>query len=281
MVVHAHPDDEVFSTGGLLARHAEAGDRVILVYGTRGEEGEMYHPELDPEEAKARLGEIREAEVREAAAGLGVDEIYFLGYRDSGMRDTEPNQNPAAFMNAPLDEAAGRLMAIMRDTKPQVVVTYDENGGYGHPDHIMTNRVTVEAFRRLQGEPGAPRKLYYTTRSSADFRRAVEAMRSGKYPTPHWLKERLNEEIDFDQWGSPEDHITARIDVRPYLSRKKQALATHRTQIKSDFFYLSIPDELMSEFEGTEYFHRVEPPAKPGEREADLFEGIESDEAAA
>src|SRR5579875_3604797 len=124
MVVHAHPDDEVFSTGGLLARHAEAGERVVVVYGTRGEEGEMHRADLDPDEARTRLGELREEEVRQAAAILGVKEIYFLGYRDSGMRDTEANANPDAFMNAPLDEAVGRLVAIMRETQPQVVVTY-------------------------------------------------------------------------------------------------------------------------------------------------------------
>src|SRR5579875_1801624 len=105
MAVHAHPDDEVFSTGGILAKYAAAGDRVVVVYGTRGESGEMHDPDRNPEEAIPRLGEIREEEARAACAILGVTDVYFLGYRDSGMADTEENKNPANFMNASLDEA--------------------------------------------------------------------------------------------------------------------------------------------------------------------------------
>src|SRR5579859_6923209 len=152
MAVHAHPDDEVFSTGGLLAKYADEGARVVVVYCTRGEQGEVHDPDLNAEEAMPRLGEIREKEAREAARILGVTDVFFLGYRDSGMKDTEPNENPDNFMNAPVDEAAGRLVDIIRETQPQVIVTYDEDGGYGHPDHIMTHKVSVAAFDSSKDE---------------------------------------------------------------------------------------------------------------------------------
>lgn len=272
MVVHAHPDDEVFSTGGILAKHAAAGDRVVVVYATRGEEGELYDETLNPEEAKPRLGEIREREAREACRRLGVEEVYFLGYKDSGMAGWEQNARPDVFANAPLDEAAGKLYEIMRETRPRVVVTYDESGGYGHPDHIMTHRATVAAFNRARNEPGGPQKLYYGARSREQFRRQLEA---GNRPS--WL----SDDFDIEQYGVPDEEITAFIDVAPHVPLKKAALATHRTQIKPDFFYLSIPDEEMRQTHGTEFFRRVVPPHRPGERESDLFAPPEGEVEAA
>lgn len=276
MAVHAHPDDEVFSTGGILARYAAAGDRVVVVYATRGEAGEMHDPDRTPEEALPRLGEIREEEVRRAADILGITDVYFLGYRDSGMEGTEDNNHPAAFMNAPLDEATDRLLAIMRETAPQVVVTYNEAGGYGHPDHVMTNRVAVAAFERAQGQPWAPQKLYYAAASREGFRRYVEGMQRFGLRIP-WLKDDFN----FDEYGMPEAEITARINIAPYAPLKKAALAAHRTQIPGDFFYLAIPDAALSEAAGVEYFQRIQPPPQPGEHEEDLFEGTERRTAAA
>jgi N-acetyl-1-D-myo-inositol-2-amino-2-deoxy-alpha-D-glucopyranoside deacetylase len=270
MAVHAHPDDEIFSTGGILARYAAEGARVVVVYGTRGEEGEIHDPNLDPATAKARLGEIREAEAREAAAILGVTDVYFLGYRDSGMKDTESNQNPAAFMNAPFEAATERLLEIMRETRPQVVVTYDVDGGYGHPDHIMTNRITTEAFHRAQGSPRAPRKLYYGARSREGFRRYAEGLKELGHQIP-WMKSDFN----FDEYGVPDVDITAHIDISPYAPLKKQALAVHRTQIPGDFFYLSLPDDVSRNLQGTEFFVRIAPPHQPGEREDDLFSGVD------
>lgn len=276
MVVHAHPDDEVFSTGGILAKYSAAGDRVVVVYGTRGEAGEMYDPDRDPEEAMAHLGEIREDEARRACAVLGVSDVYFLGYRDSGMKDTEENKNPAAFMNAPLEEATGRLLQIMRETQPQVVVTYDEGGGYGHPDHVMTNRVAVEAFNRAQAEPWGPQKLYFPAGSREGFKRYVEGMRDLGIKVP-WIPDDFN----LDEYGRPDAEITAHIDISAYSALKKQALAIHRTQIKPDFFYLSIPDKVFTSLQGTEYFMQVEPAPEPGQREDDLFAGTERRSAAA
>lgn len=266
MAVHAHPDDEVFSTGGILARSARAGDRVVVVYCTNGEAGEMHDEDLVPEEALPRLGEIRIEEARRACALLGVTDVFFLGYRDSGMKDTEDNLHPEAFANAELDEAAQRLSTIIRSTRPQVIVAYDENGGYGHPDHIMAHRIAVEAFQRLRGEPDAPQKLYYSARSREGFRRYVNAISEHGLTVP-WLSDDFN----IDEYGSPDEEITAHIDVEPYVGLKKRALAIHRTQIRPDFFYLQIPDEALAAGSGVEYFTRIFPPPVPGERETDLF----------
>lgn len=275
MVVHAHPDDEVFSTGGTIAKYAAAGDRVILVYSTRGDMGEIHHPDLDPDDARPRLADIREAEAREACALLGVSEIYFLGYRDSGMRDTEDNKHPEAFMNAPLEDAAERLYSIMKETRPDVVVTYDEEGGYGHPDHVMTNRVTVEAFEQARRQPWGPKRLYYPARSREAFRGYAEGLAELGLKIP-WLQGDFN----FDEYGLPNAEISTHIDIAPYVGLKKAALAVHRTQIPADFFYLSIPDEAMARFAGVEFFVRVYPPPVPGEGEDDLLAGLREPEAA-
>lgn len=269
MVVHAHPDDEVFSTGGTIARYARGGDRVVVVYGTRGEAGEMHHPDFDPEEARPRLGALREEEAREACRLLGTADVYFLGYRDSGMKDSEENQNPDAFMNARLDEATERLLGIMRATQPEVVITYDEDGGYGHPDHVMTHRVAVEAFRRAHGETWGPKKLYFSARSREGFRRYVEGLREHGVEIP-WVQGDFN----FDEYGVPDADITAHVDVSGEVARKQEALSLHRTQIRPDFFYLRIPSEVLSETSGTEYFVRIVPEHTAGEREEDLFAGL-------
>jgi LmbE family N-acetylglucosaminyl deacetylase len=276
MAVHAHPDDEVFSTGGILAKSAQQGDRVVVVYCTNGEAGEMHDADLVPEEALPRLGEIRVEEARKACALLGVTDVYFLGYRDSGMKDSEENANPAAFANAELDEAVQRLIAIIRLTQPQVIVAYDEDGGYGHPDHIMAHHIAVEAFQRLQDEPGGPQKLYYSARSREGFRRYVEAIKEHGLTVP-WIDGDFN----LDEFGVPDAEITAHIDVESFVGLKKQALAVHRTQIRPDFFYLQIPDEALAAGSGLEYFIRVLPPPTPGERETDLFAPVEAHEALA
>jgi LmbE family N-acetylglucosaminyl deacetylase len=276
MAVHAHPDDEVFSTGGILARSAQEGDRVVVVYCTNGEAGEMHDSDRVPEEAMPRLGEIRQEEARQACALLGVTDVEFLGYRDSGMKDTEENSNPAAFANAAVDDAVERLVKVIRSTQPQVIVAYDEDGGYGHPDHIMAHRIGVEAFQRLQGEPGGPEKLYFSARSREGFRRYVEAIKEHGLTVP-WIEGDFN----FDEYGVPDSEITAHIDVAPFVGLKKQALAVHRTQIRPDFFYLQIPDEALAAGSGMEYFIRVFPPPQPGEKETDLFAPVAPREALA
>jgi N-acetyl-1-D-myo-inositol-2-amino-2-deoxy-alpha-D-glucopyranoside deacetylase len=275
MVVHAHPDDEVFSTGGIIAKYSQMGGRVVLVYGTRGEEGEMLDPDLNPKEAIPHLGEIREGEVREAARILGASDVFFLGYRDSGMKDTEANRNPENFWNAPLDDATDRLLAVMRETRPDVVVTYDEDGGYGHPDHVKTHLVTVEAFNRAHGQPWAPRKLYHSARSREAFKRYAQGLKELNLKIP-WLEGDFN----FDEYGVPESELSTVIDIADVAPLKKEALAVHRTQIRPDFFYLKLPDDMFRGIAGKEFFERIAPPKRPGEQENDLFAGLSEGESA-
>lgn len=274
MAVHAHPDDEVFSTGGALSAYSRQGVRTVVVYCTGGEEGEL-HGDLT-EADRPNLGKIREAEARAACHILGVEHVEFLGYRDSGMKDTEANANPSNFMNAPLQEASDRLLGIMARYAPQVVITYNEDGGYGHPDHVMTHNVTVEAFRRAQGHEWHPQKLYFGARSREGFRRYVETLRSVGLAIP-WMKD----EFDFDQYGTPNDELTAIINVAELAPLKKAALAAHRSQITPDFFYLSIPDDVFGRAQDEEFFMRSIPPAAAGEHESDLFAGLRDADAAA
>src|SRR5262244_3152717 len=144
LLVHAHPVDEAIATGGVMMKARADGHRVVLVTATRGEVGEIYN--MDEESSRPRLGEIREQELENAARILGVNRGEFLGYRDSGMAGTADNGNPASFHTAPIDEAAGKLIAILREEKPDVVVTYEETGSYGHPDHIKCHVITNAAL---------------------------------------------------------------------------------------------------------------------------------------
>src|SRR5579864_6399480 len=151
MAVHAHPDDEC-STGGTLARYAAEGYNTVLVTCTNGEEGEVVDPDMDPAEVKPRLGDVRLGELNAAVGVLGVAHLEMLGYRDSGMVDTPPNEDPRSFNKADPDEATRRLVALIRQYEPDVLFTYAEDGGYGHPDHLMAHKITVAAFD-VAGDP--------------------------------------------------------------------------------------------------------------------------------
>nr|MBA2448328.1 PIG-L family deacetylase [Chloroflexota bacterium] len=146
LAVRPHPDDESSATGGLLAQFAARGLRTAVITCTGGEEGEIVDPDLDYGEAFPRLAEIRERELRAACDVLGVAELRLLGYRDSGMAESAANANPAAFCNVDLDEAGGKVARLIRELRPRVVVTENDNGTYGHPDHVMCHRVTMRAW---------------------------------------------------------------------------------------------------------------------------------------
>jgi N-acetyl-1-D-myo-inositol-2-amino-2-deoxy-alpha-D-glucopyranoside deacetylase len=143
MAVHAHPDDECMGTGGVLARYGREGIRTVLVTATRGEEGEMVDPDMNPDEVKPKLGDVRTAELERACKHLQVEELYILGYRESGMVGWATNNQPDCLAQADLHEATGRLVRLMRALRPHVITCYDEQGGYGHPDHIQVHRMTV------------------------------------------------------------------------------------------------------------------------------------------
>ena len=280
MVVHAHPDDEVIGTGGTLARYSAEGVRTVLVTCTLGEEGEIVVPELNTPEVKARLAEVRREELDQAVAILGVSDLEILGYRDSGMAGTPSNEHPASFNKADLDEATGRLVRLVRAYRPQVLVSYNEHGGYGHPDHIAAHKITVAAFEAAAdaarypeaGAPWRPLKLYYINSPRRQIRDAWAAMQERGLKTP------LDDpNFDISRFTVPDDMITTVIDIGDHLQQKLDALFVHRTQIAADGVFLSIPEDIRQVVFSKEYFSRVASHVavlQAGEYEDDLFAGI-------
>lgn len=276
LAVHAHPDDESICTAGTFARYAAAGVRTALVCCTRGEEGEIRDPALDATEAQPRLGAIREAELRAATAVLGIAELHLLGYRDSGMAGAESNANPRNFINADPDEAAERLAAILRALRPQVVVTYDEHGGYGHPDHRMAHRVTRLAVERAarHGVDGAGwtiPKLYYTVLARSVVLRVNEQMLARGLAPPF---DSQHPDPKVRQGTVPDRLITARVDVRGYWEVARRALRAHRTQLPADDVLLALPADIAAEAFAVEHYIRAYTHVPAPDQETDLFTGL-------
>jgi N-acetyl-1-D-myo-inositol-2-amino-2-deoxy-alpha-D-glucopyranoside deacetylase len=292
--VHAHPDDESITSGGLFAMSADRGIHTVLVTCTGGELGEIVDPAL--EEVRPRLAEVRAGELRAAGKILGIRDIEMLGYRDSGMAGAPENAYPGSFASANFEEAAARLTGLLRKYCPDVVATYDQNGGYGHPDHIQAHRITVRAmdlvadpaFRPELGAPWQPKKLYYTALSRSRLMKFADQVETlgitGEFAARiKALAEEIRKrrmmpegnaaptEIPF---GVPDEMITATIDARDYIDRKVGAMRAHRTQIKAEAWALTAPPDLLREIWGWESFIRarsfVDAPAK----ETDVFAGI-------
>jgi len=263
MAVHAHPDDEVISTGGVFARYAAEGVRTVLVTCTNGEQGDgpggvkPGQPGHDADAVRTQ----RLAELRESAALLDIEHVELLGYRDSGMEGWDTNGDPEAFWNIPVERAAARLADLMRHYRPQVVVTYDEIGNYGHPDHIQANRIAVAATELS----GIPDKLYYTAIPREPFLEMFAALRASGMDAGFEPPE------DF---GIPMDQVTAVVDVAPYVRRKVKALEAHGSQGDSIPF-LRLPEELQQLIFGTESFVRhLNRVVGAPSRETDLFAGL-------
>lgn len=275
MAVHAHPDDEAIGTGGILARYADEGVRTILVTCTGGELGEIADPSMATPET---LGEVRERELRRACTILDVAHLELLGYRDSGMAGAEANQDPRSFAAADLDSAAGRLVELVRRHRPRVMVTYDDDGFYGHPDHIKANRITVRAFASAgdpsaypdQGlEPWAPDKLYYTAISRSAMATFAERLSAHGINPP-----MSNEDGDVPPFGTPDELVTTTIDVGSAVERKRQSLWAHATQMGSNVFFARLPPALFNELFGRESFQLVESRVATSLPEDDLLAGL-------
>ena len=293
MTVHAHPDDETISTGGLMAKSVAEGRRVILVTCTRGEQGEIVVPALDTPENHRRLGEMRAAELELAMGELGVTEWENLGYRDSDMMGRPGNHDPRCFWQADVDEAAGRLTWLIRRYRPDVVTTYNDFGGYGHPDHIRTHDVAVRAFDRAGDhawypkqleagvEPWAPAKLYETTipQSLRDAMR--QAMRdAGKHsfwdPPQDATPEQLAEHEAFTKkMLVPDETVTSWVDISgDPLDRKWRAIQRHVTQIAMDSGFMLVGQEGWQQHWSREAFIRRASRVPAPDREDDLFMGV-------
>jgi len=290
LLVHAHPDDETINNGATMASYIAAGAGVTLVTCTRGEEGEVLVPSL-AHLAAARentLGDYRETELAAAMAERGITDCQFLGqpdrkYRDSGMMGSTPNEKPDCFWQAELDEAAGRLVTIIRDRKPQVLITYDDFGGYGHPDHIKAHQISMRAAELAAdpnfgvGEPWEISKIYW----SAIPRSALH----GSMTSTNIFIKILISLFNYvpSKWMAlpfvkADGVVTTKFDGEKYLPQKLAALKAHKTQliIHGDLFKFS--KRLATRVNGTEYYIRVKgeagAPYDKNGRELDLFAGV-------
>ena len=273
---HAHPDDEVTSTGGVLAKYQQSGEQVVVVTATDGAEGEIHNYD-NPDELRPRLVELRAEEIAKALAVLGVPNHHFLGFRDSGMMGTEPNQHPDSFWQADFMDATGRLVQLIRRYTPEVLTIYDPFGGYGHPDHIQVHRIGMSAFfgsddvRRFPLEEGAEpwrvTKLYMSTWP----RSRVAAMTAARLAAGLITEE---EAAESEGWGTPDEDITAMVDVTEWVDLKIEALRAHRSQIPEDWFMLQVPEADLPAAVGTEAFQRLYSRVRVPFREDDLFTGI-------
>jgi mycothiol S-conjugate amidase len=279
--VHAHPDDEASKGAATIARYHAEGVHTVLVTCTGGEAGEILNPEADTPEAQSDLGAVRMRELEDSVRIIGYDSLHLLGYRDSGMADTEHNEHPENFANADLDEAVGRLVRIVRAERPQVMITYsNEQGGYSHPDHIRVHEISVLAFERSgdpewypeAGDPWQVLKLYY---SSGFSRARVEVMHD-------WFVAN-GEESPYEQWVArwPADSVdptTTRIDVGEFMDVGRAALLAHKTQVSADAFWFKVPVEIARDLHPWEDFvlarSLVESSVTDGEFETDLFAGV-------
>lgn len=292
MAIHAHPDDECFH-GGTWLRYRREGVKTVLVTCTMGEEGEIHDPDLDPVEAQPRLAEIRERELRCSAQQLEISELVLLRYRDSGMAGTPSNQRPDAFTNTDFEKALGRVVALVRQHRPQVLISYDENGGYGHPDHIMAHRLAVAAFDAAgdaqrfpdAGEPWQPSKLYYTAISRSFFQRVRAYLKEQGQPDPFEQREREAREKALAEGKSPDDiprmgfgrddsEITTWIAAPGTLEQKMASFRCHRTQMPPDRFWFAASGKGAEELFSTEPYVLAQSRTDSPSPENDLFAGI-------
>ena len=304
MTTHAHPDDETIGTGGTMAKAVRAGHRVVLVTCTRGEQGEIVVPEMDTPDNHRRLGEIRAVELERAMAALGVTEWDNLGYRDSDMMGRAGNRDPRCFWQADIDEAIGRMTWMVRRFKPDVMTTYNDFGGYGHPDHIRTHVVAVGAFERA-GDPAwypdqlapehggtgapeadgglapwAPAKLYEQA-IPRSVRLALQAKleeigeRSFWSPPEDATPEQLAEHEGYmAKMLVPDETITAWVDISDAIDARWTAMQAHVTQISDQNPFVRFGRSAWRDFWSREAYVRRASRIPAPERETDLFEGF-------
>ncbi len=289
LTVHAHPDDEASKGAGTVARYHDQGVRTVLVCCTGGEAGDILNPAMDTAEVRAELAAVRRRELAASTAVIGYDEVVMLGYRDSGMPGTPANEDPACFARAPLEEAVGRLVEIVRRERPQVIVTYDEDqSGYPHPDHLRVHEISVAAFDAAgdpdafpgTGAPWQPRKLYYTGFSGERVLALHEKFHELGLDSPFddaWLERARSNTREY----------TTRIDVSDYADVRRLALLAHATQVDpTSPFWFGLPPEVartvhpVDEYvlartaPGADGSRSQPPPASEDESEVDLFAGV-------
>ena len=277
LTAYAHPDDEQ-GVSGLMHKYASEGVDVTLVCATRGEAGEIA-PGVNA--TPENLGQVREEELRCAAEKIGVNNVYFLDYRDSGMMGTAENNDPRSFWNANLMEVTEKLVAIIRRHKPQVILTFDPNGGYGHPDHIKIHQASLMAYfvsgdARVfpeqitkQGlQPWTVSKLYWGAFPRSRFAGFAEMAEKSGLDVGVPIKEFLKR-------AQPDEVITTRIDVAPFVDLKLNALYCHASQMNPNSIFSKIPMEIRKDGMKVETLIRAESRVVIQESETDLFMGVD------
>ncbi len=260
LCVFAHPDDEGFGTGGTLAMLADRGARTTLVCATNGDVGEISDPALATPEI---LGQVRQKELRQAMAITGVQDLRFLHYRDSGMVGTSDNQHPNALMQAEPARVRGELVGIIREVRPDILITHDPTGGYGHPDHktmcqhataafALAGDVTAYPDQPSQQQPWTPPFLYYVCFPRSMFRRMWQEMRAMGITPPF-------ASLELDALGTPDDEVTTVVDVGQFVDTKIASLACHRTQITPDGPLSRLPEDRLRDLMRIEYYTLVSP----------------------
>jgi N-acetyl-1-D-myo-inositol-2-amino-2-deoxy-alpha-D-glucopyranoside deacetylase len=251
LFVHAHPDDESMGTGGTIARLVAEGVRVDLVTCTDGAEGEIHDPTLDPEEARPRLAEIRAAELACSVDALGSGAIHhhMLGYRDSGMFGTDANAHPDSFWQADLDEATRRLAEIVRVARPSAIVSYDENGNYGHPDHINAARIARQAYQASRDEAWPVARFYEIAFVRERWTELMATMKERGIKLPWDFDGETQsadqpEESEATEFGRSDSEVTTRVDVSGYLEAKRRSMDCHKTQRQDLGWLLELPEDL-------------------------------------
>ncbi len=280
--VHAHPDDEASKGAPTVARYVSEGHQAYLVCATGGEAGDILNPAMEREDVRANLTAVRRSELHASVEAIGYHELEWLGYRDSGMPDTEPNAHPSCFAQADLDEATGRLVEIIRRLKPHVILTYaDDQQGYQHPDHLRVHDISVLAFDRAGdpdwypalGAPWEPKKLYYSVwsraRMLAHHAKYAELELESPYSDERWFKR-----------PSLDHRITTKIEISQFYGARRAALLAHATQIDpAASFWFGLTDEASVEaYPFDDYIlaqSRVGDIPDEHDPETDLFAGIE------
>jgi mycothiol S-conjugate amidase len=279
LTIHAHPDDEASKGAGTVARYHAEGVRTVLVCCTGGEEGDILNPAMDLPEVRDNIGEVRRRELDAAAEAIGYGTVHMLGYRDSGMADSEANNHPDCFAMAPLDDAVDRLVAIIRAERPQVIVTYpDDQGAYQHPDHLRVHDITHPGVDRAAdpshrpdlGEPWQVAKIYYSSWSRARIEARHHAFLELGLESPY--DDRWFERPDRD------DQITTKISIEGHTDARREGLLAHATQIDPESnFWFGLPVEVDRRIYPVDDYQLAAGTAPEGEIETDLFAGIRSE----
>jgi mycothiol S-conjugate amidase len=276
LTVHAHPDDEASKGAPTVARYHEEGVRTVLVTATGGEAGDILNPAMDRPEIRDRIDEVRREELARSAKVIGYDEVVMLGYRDSGMPDSEDNAHPDNFANAPLSEAVGRFVEIIRREKPQVIITYgDDQRGYPHPDHLRVHDISLPAFEAAgdptaypeMGEPFEPQKLYYVVWSRARIQATHEKFVELGIESPFgedWFKR-----------PSQDDQITTSIDIADWYDVRLDSLLAHETQVDpTSPFWFGLPRDVSRTVHPYDDYVLARSRVESELPETDLFAGL-------